>query len=76
MNGGWTTWSQWNACNVSCGEGMQLRFRSCNNPTPAFSGLKCGTKDSETKQCYHEECPKGIPIYDWKLNVVKRKQIF
>ncbi|CAG2246803.1 HMCN [Mytilus edulis] len=60
VNGGWTTWSLWNSCNVSCGEGMQLRVRSCNNPTPAFGGLKCSSKDSETKQCFNEECPKVI----------------
>lgn len=64
MNGGWTTWSLWNSCNVSCGEGMQFRFRSCNNPTPAFGGLKCSSKDSETKQCFNEKCPKGKPLYD------------
>ncbi|CAG2202647.1 HMCN [Mytilus edulis] len=60
VNGGWTTWSLWNSCNVSCGEGMQFRFRSCNNPTPAFGGLKCSSKDSETKQCFNEKCPKVI----------------
>ncbi|XP_052085503.1 hemicentin-1-like [Mytilus californianus] len=60
VDGGWSTWAMWNSCNVTCGEGIQLRFRSCNHPTPAFGGLKCRSKDSETKQCFNAECPKVI----------------
>ena len=25
----WTSWSQWGACNRSCGDGQQTRVRTC-----------------------------------------------
>ena len=45
---GWTVWSQWTACSVSCGVGStNRRFRQCiNNDT-----LACVGDDSVKQRC-------------------------
>ncbi|XP_052085685.1 deleted in malignant brain tumors 1 protein-like [Mytilus californianus] len=60
VDGGWGAWTLWNSCNVTCGEGMRLRFRSCDYPIPAFGGLNCNSEDSEMQQCYTTECLRAI----------------
>ncbi|XP_035657355.1 netrin receptor UNC5A-like [Branchiostoma floridae] len=52
VDGGWTDWSPWSACSVTCGVGTQTRDRSCTNPAPAHGGVKCdGRSDQETQAC-------------------------
>ncbi|CAH1773904.1 unnamed protein product, partial [Owenia fusiformis] len=34
VNGGWSGWQEWSNCSVQCGDGVQVRFRTCDNPIP------------------------------------------
>ena len=52
----------WGSCSLTCGGGIQDRFRTCTNPPPAFGGRKCSGPDSETKYCQPFPCP-GIQQY-------------
>lgn len=41
VNGGYTPYSNWSECSVTCGEGVRYRHRSCTNPKPQFGGRDC-----------------------------------
>ncbi|CAF1064997.1 unnamed protein product [Adineta steineri] len=41
INGGWTTWTNWTSCSLTCSGGIQTRTRNCTNPTPANNGIPC-----------------------------------
>ncbi|KAI8502563.1 hypothetical protein Bbelb_192650, partial [Branchiostoma belcheri] len=53
INGGWSAWSVWAECSVSCGTGTgsQARTRHCDNPEPQFGGNNCTGDAQETKPC-------------------------
>ncbi|XP_078693729.1 uncharacterized protein LOC144923237 [Branchiostoma floridae x Branchiostoma belcheri] len=51
VDGGWTDWSPWSACSVTCGVGTETRDRTCTNPAPANGGADCDGLDQETQDC-------------------------
>ncbi|XP_058943143.2 probable endochitinase [Pocillopora verrucosa] len=57
VDGGWSDWSVWGPCTVTCGGGTQARNRSCTNPPPSNGGKKCTGPDTETQQCQTMICP-------------------
>ncbi|HIA04073.1 MAG TPA: hypothetical protein EYN66_19610, partial [Myxococcales bacterium] len=56
INGGWSTWSDWSTCSVSCGSGIQTRTHSCNNPSPNVCGAACSGSSSESQSCNTQSC--------------------
>ncbi|KAL3886521.1 hypothetical protein ACJMK2_026506 [Sinanodonta woodiana] len=65
VNGGWSTWSQWNICSLTCGGGQHYRVRVCNNPTPANGGAFCIGPNNETQTCNDKPCPVDGNWADW-----------
>ena len=59
MDGNWSPWTEWGQCTETCGdEGMKIRHRSCNDPSPSCNGLPCDGPNSETEPCNIDvECP-------------------
>ena len=51
VDGGWSTWSCWSSCSVTCGVGERNRNRSCSNPRPTGGGLRCQGDETETSEC-------------------------
>uniref|UniRef100_A0A8C2X7V5 Uncharacterized protein n=1 Tax=Cyclopterus lumpus TaxID=8103 RepID=A0A8C2X7V5_CYCLU len=47
LDGGWTPWSVWSDCSVTCGHGAQVRTRACINPPPRNNGSHCSGPDRE-----------------------------
>lgn len=41
VNGGWTDWSPWSACSLTCGMAVKFRRRTCGNPKPLHGGRTC-----------------------------------
>jgi hypothetical protein len=55
VNGGWSSWKS-SACSVSCGTGTSTETRTCNNPTPEYSGSNCSGSETETIKCNTQKC--------------------
>ncbi|XP_052121431.1 hemicentin-1 isoform X3 [Frankliniella occidentalis] len=56
VDGKWSLWSDWSKCSVTCGAGLQTRWRQCNNPTPAHGGLECKGVDTDVSSCNDGPC--------------------
>ncbi|KAI4563342.1 hypothetical protein MJT46_010951, partial [Ovis ammon polii x Ovis aries] len=65
--GGFSQWSAWRPCSVTCGKGIQKRSRLCNNPSPANGGKPCQGSDSEMQNCHHKPCPVDGNWSEWSL---------
>lgn len=50
-HGGWSLWSSWSSCPVSCGEGERIRKRTCDSPKPLFGGNDCEGSDTDQQTC-------------------------
>ena len=57
VDGGFSDWSDFDKCSVSCGGGYQTSTRSCNNPAPAHGGKNCVGDTEKTQECGVEPCP-------------------
>ncbi|XP_020628230.1 ectin-like [Orbicella faveolata] len=51
VNGGFTQWSEYSECSVTCGKGVQTRTRTCTNPPPSGGGKNYGKITQQTKKC-------------------------
>lgn len=56
VDGGWTPWSVWSDCSVTCGQGNQIRTRACIDPPPRNNGTHCPGADRETQLCHTVPC--------------------
>ncbi|XP_016091061.1 LOW QUALITY PROTEIN: SCO-spondin [Sinocyclocheilus grahami] len=56
VDGGWTPWSVWSDCPVTCGKGKQIRTRACINPPPRNNGTDCTGPERDTQNCHAAPC--------------------
>lgn len=56
MDGGWGAWAPAGKCSASCGEGLQLSARTCDQPTPRYGGQFCAGPSTKATAC-HAVCP-------------------
>lgn len=57
MNGGWSEWTPYSDCSVTCGSGMKTKTRECNNPAPKHGGKDCDGRDKFDEACLVTDCP-------------------
>ena len=57
VDGGWSEWSSYTNCNVTCGTGSQTRSRECDSPVPSYGGTTCAGESTGTVNCQMIGCP-------------------
>ena len=66
VNGNYTEWGEFSRCVPNCGNGTQIRQRTCTNPRPAHGGKSCLEQglgdDSEERPCSNGPCPRKCLI--------------
>jgi len=66
VDGGFSEWSSWSSCQVTCGEGMKSRTRTCTQPPPKYGGKICAGDYSETAACTSaRKCPIDGGFSQW-----------
>lgn len=73
VDGGFTLWSSWSVCSVTCGTGLKSRDRTCSNPPPQYSGVPCTGPVQDTELCGGTRCPVhgAFSLWsDWTLCTV------
>ncbi|XP_060580092.1 tenascin-like, partial [Ruditapes philippinarum] len=65
FNGGWTPWTTWGDCSVTCGGGTQTKSRTCTNPAPQYGGAECSGIGSDSQQCNTQYCPLNGGWTQW-----------
>ncbi|XP_045167367.2 semaphorin-5A-like [Mercenaria mercenaria] len=65
VDGNWAEWSRWSSCDVTCDSGIHTRKRTCTNPAPAYHGMQCIGKDTDTKSCDNQLCPVNGGWSEW-----------
>ncbi|XP_052279367.1 uncharacterized protein LOC127877482 isoform X2 [Dreissena polymorpha] len=66
VNGGWAHWGNFSTCDVTCGNGTQLRTRECSSPKPENGGLQCDGPANETVPCNLGLCPVHGGWSEWE----------
>nr|XP_008122217.2 PREDICTED: uncharacterized protein LOC103281800 [Anolis carolinensis] len=51
VDGGWSAWTSWTPCPVSCGLAIVSRTRQCNVPAPKHGGKTCSGHGYEEGSC-------------------------
>ena len=76
VNGNYTQWTMWTACDKSCGNGTRTRSRSCSNPAPANGGKTCLEQglgdDIEDEECFLVHCPSKYYLFSKKHETALR----
>ncbi|XP_070582937.1 LOW QUALITY PROTEIN: SCO-spondin-like [Erythrolamprus reginae] len=64
VHGGWTPWSPWSDCPVTCSGSVQIRTRACIDPPARNGGLPCLGPEIQSQNC---SCPEGelCPWSSW-----------
>ncbi|KAM7371424.1 hypothetical protein PAMP_008671 [Pampus punctatissimus] len=56
VDGSWGAWSPPGKCSSSCGDGLQLSIRTCDQPAPKYGGRFCEGPSTQSSVC-RSTCP-------------------
>lgn len=57
VDGNWSDWASWIPCTKTCGSGITMRTRLCDNPQPSGNGKFCEGVSFEAGPCNTDNCP-------------------
>ena len=57
VDGKWNSWGDFSKCSTTCGPGIKVRNRKCNDPAPKGDGSQCPNRGSESVACEKSPCP-------------------
>ncbi|XP_072835165.2 A disintegrin and metalloproteinase with thrombospondin motifs 15 [Pogona vitticeps] len=61
VDGNWGKWAPYGQCSRTCGGGVQLAKRECNNPPPANEGKYCEGIRVKYRSCSLNPCSDTVP---------------
>ncbi|XP_052700326.1 coadhesin-like isoform X2 [Crassostrea angulata] len=67
VNGGWSRWHTQSKCSVSCGGGVKVQVRYCDNPPPRSGGQQCSGVSTQSVPCKTRLCPVNGGWSRWKV---------
>ncbi|XP_041482111.1 mucin-17-like isoform X2 [Lytechinus variegatus] len=56
VDGGWSEYGNLSDCSRTCGTGVQIRSRTCTNPSPQWGGMPCIGDSHQYILCNEELC--------------------
>ena len=56
VDGGFSKWTPFSACSVTCGSGVKVRTRTCTNPPRQWKGKDCVGPRQESMACNEGPC--------------------
>ncbi|XP_062509095.1 A disintegrin and metalloproteinase with thrombospondin motifs 6-like [Corticium candelabrum] len=59
QDGGWSSWKDVLGCSRTCGGGIQMSERLCDNPPPSGRGRYCRGERKRFRTCMTALCPVG-----------------
>ncbi|XP_075115087.1 properdin-like [Leptodactylus fuscus] len=63
---GWSPWTSWSICSVTCAKGKMQRSRECINPKPSCGGT-CIGESTQVDVCYtNQDCPTHGSWGNWE----------
>ncbi|XP_067019938.1 coadhesin-like [Acropora muricata] len=65
VNGGFSEWTDFSACDKTCGPGVKKRTRTCSNPPPANEGKNCEGPADEVQDCNVTPCAIDGGFTEW-----------
>ncbi|XP_067056576.1 coadhesin-like isoform X2 [Acropora muricata] len=65
IHGGWSGWSLWRPCSVTCGSGVETLLRNCTNPAPQHGGEGCKGSAVRSNVCKKDHCPVDGRWSEW-----------
>ncbi|CAL8400400.1 unnamed protein product [Gadus morhua 'NCC'] len=65
VDGQWSLWTPWGQCSVSCGAGLQSRYRFCSAPPRSGSGLPCLGDHRKDQACVGPPCDRDGGWGQW-----------
>merc|ERR1712115_739540 len=65
VDGGWSEWEE-GTCSVTCGGGIRIDNRECNNPEPKNGGEPCSGNKTQTFECNTNTCPVDGGWSEWE----------
>ncbi|XP_044124364.1 properdin-like [Bufo gargarizans] len=63
--GGWSKWTSWSRCSVTCGIGHKQKSRLCDNPKPSCGGTCIGVSNQIDFCETHQLCPTHGSWGNW-----------
>ncbi|XP_017287395.1 A disintegrin and metalloproteinase with thrombospondin motifs 15-like [Kryptolebias marmoratus] len=63
VDGRWGKWGPFGSCSRTCGGGVQLSKRECNNPVPSNGGKYCQGVRVKYRSCNLNLCPETGKTY-------------
>ncbi|XP_042331662.1 A disintegrin and metalloproteinase with thrombospondin motifs 15 [Sceloporus undulatus] len=61
VDGNWGKWGPYGQCSRTCGGGVQLAKRECNNPSPTNEGKYCEGLRVKYRSCGLDPCSDSVP---------------